>query len=231
MNEIEVSTMGKVKDPTRIPTLLDAVRSVWEGQPDLSFGAIVGILENHGMSWGSTDDEILAIAQEIVQQQPPRLTSELLCRGPYVVTTVNPDCRYTINTHDVVVDRGKGSPLTAWAYSEIAQSAVGGPLKLVDSNGIVHRLGIVTLISALDSAPDRHLVICTAEDGGNEYVDIQFPLATVVTKERRELTTATYRLKERPLVKAGEELVLSLATDEAGVTRQCGVVTQVLEVG
>lgn len=226
-----VATMGKVKDPTRIPTVLEAVRAVWEGQPDLSFGAIVGMLENHGMSWASTDEEILVIAERIVRQHPPKLSEDLLSERAYCVITTNPECRYTVDAKSIVVDRGENYPLSTWKFKEITQSAVGGPLKIVDTNGVQQRMGIVTLITALQNPSSRQLVTCISDDDSYSHVDVNFPFATVVSKERRELSTHTYRLKKKPVAEVGVHLVLELANDESGSVHECGLVKDISAVG
>lgn len=223
--------MVRVNDPTRIPKVLKAIRDAWEGQPDLSFGAIVGIFENHGLSWASTDGEVEDIAREIAAQNPPRLTEEMLEEDSFVVRVV-PNGRaegtqYTVSRDYVVVDRGSGAVLAAWRHQGIEQSTVGGPLKVRDSNGNLQRCGIIELISKNAPSTDRTLVMCA--DGCE--VDLQFPHATVVVKGRRDTDVRTYRLVCRPHVSVGEPLQLKVASDKSDSQLGFGVVQHVMRVG
>ena len=46
-------------DPLRIPGVLDAVRRVWEGQPDLTLPTLFAMLANRGVGWGAGDEDLL----------------------------------------------------------------------------------------------------------------------------------------------------------------------------
>lgn len=223
--------MVRVNDPTRIPRVLEAVRNAWEGQPDLTFGAIVGIFENHGLSWASTDGEAENIALNIAAQHPPRLTRHMLEDASFTVrvapnSTVK-GMQYTISRDHVVVDRGPSAVLAAWRHTGIVQSTVGGPLKIRDVNGNVQRCGIIELISKNSPVTDRALVMCA--DGSE--VDLQFPHATVVVRGRRATDIDTYRLSRRPDVREGEPLRLELASDKSDSQVELGVVERVMHVG
>ena len=66
-----------VKDPLRIPRVLDAVRSVWEAQPDLTLPQIYGILETRGIAWNSTDEEVVEVLDALASERPARLPADL----------------------------------------------------------------------------------------------------------------------------------------------------------
>ena len=57
-------------DPTRIPQLIAALQEAWEGQPDLSFAQLVGVLENRGLRWGTSDTELLEMLGELSSEHP-----------------------------------------------------------------------------------------------------------------------------------------------------------------
>ena len=65
-----------MKDPTRIPAVMRALEEAWLGQYDLSFGAFVEVLQNHGLSWSSTDEELLEKLTQMRGLYPSRLAPD-----------------------------------------------------------------------------------------------------------------------------------------------------------
>ena len=59
-----------MKDPTRIPVIVDALQRVWEGQPDLSLAEIWGMLETRGVGWATTDEELLGQLRSLIDAHP-----------------------------------------------------------------------------------------------------------------------------------------------------------------
>ncbi|GAB3592334.1 hypothetical protein CFAEC_02105 [Corynebacterium faecale] len=143
-----------MKDPTRIAPVLEQLRTTWEGQPDLSLPTLFGILGNQGIGWG-TDDEVLMEALRGMQHlNPPRIGPDITAR--FVVETISPDSRVTIDPFRVVVrrDRGRGKTQPGvWSYRDITRCEVGTPLVITDREDIRHRLGVVTAIHRVSDAP------------------------------------------------------------------------------
>ena len=138
-------------DPTRIPTLMDALQRVWEGQPDLSLSALLGTLRNRGAEWGTSDEEVLEILG-VMESDHPSLV-RWPAETPMTVDTTSPEQRVTINGTDVVVRPG-GRDLrmpSAWKASHFRAVGPGRSLVINDLEGIEHRLGVVTLVHALDA--------------------------------------------------------------------------------
>ena len=57
-------------DPTRIPSIVRALERTWEGQPDLSLAQLMGVLQNRGLGWGTTDDEAVALLAAVEREHP-----------------------------------------------------------------------------------------------------------------------------------------------------------------
>lgn len=143
-----------MKDPTRIAQVLEELRTTWEGQPDLSLATLFGILENQGIGWG-TDDEVLLDALRAMQHlNPARIGPSVTAR--FVVDTISPDTRVSIDPHRVVVrreqPRGYAQP-GVWTYRDITRCEVGSPLVITDREGFRHRVGVVSAIQRVSDAP------------------------------------------------------------------------------
>lgn len=136
-------------DPTRIPKLIDALQRAWEGQPDLSLSALLGTLRNRGAEWGTSDEEVLEILNAMEAEHPSlvRWPAEL----PVTVQTTAPEHRVTLSGSDVVVRPvGEGSRMpSAWKATHFRAVGPGRSLIVTDTEGIEHRLGVVTLVRAL----------------------------------------------------------------------------------
>ncbi|SQG64019.1 Uncharacterised protein [Corynebacterium renale] len=140
-------------DPTRIPTILGILQEAWEGQSDLTLAQLWGVLENQGISWGSSDADIAAVLKELVRRHPARVSShgsdmysvELnsLREGSYSGSlVVSPEQR------TVVVNRDTGTVPVAWKYSGQPLIQRSRPVRITDRDGNVHVLGIAGLITA-----------------------------------------------------------------------------------
>ena len=145
-------------DPTRIPTLMAALQAAWEGQPDLTLPAFIGMLHNQGMSWATTDEELLAILQRLRDKHLPLVTDRL--PGPMLITTTSPRQLVTL-TDGVALVRSSDDPQrmpSVWHFSHFRPLGPGRPVVLADSEGIEHRLGVAELVTmlALDAAPSPH---------------------------------------------------------------------------
>lgn len=187
----------ELQDPTRIPKVLDAVRSVWEGQPDLNFGAICEILAHHGVSWSTPDSKVEEICRRLAAANPPRLPLDQgRCVGVHVVQTT--EANYTVDGEWVI--RHASGQAVAWRYQEVAHSNVGEPLLIIDTEGIRHRLGLVLGIARLE---EPSLWLCLGEGDralvGQGRVKLWRP-------GRRETSYEQFSYRECPSLVEGEEL-------------------------
>ncbi|WP_080793375.1 hypothetical protein [Corynebacterium pacaense] len=159
-----------MKDPTRIPFVIAELQATWEGQPDVSLSTLFGMLANRGIGWGSEDEELVAALREMRGRNPAMISgySRLAAPTPvqavtarYVIDTISPQHRITIDPFRVCVRGvdGSGEPLQpgVWPYSRVRRAAVGSPLLLIDSEGIDHRLGVVTAITMVDEHPTESI--------------------------------------------------------------------------
>lgn len=167
-----------VKDPLRIPRVLDAVRSVWEAQPDLTLPQIYGILETRGIAWNSTDEEVVEVLDALASERPARLPADLTVgsggSGRFLIDTEQPAHRVTIDDTWAAVRPARSGPTpragrkrgsggsggsvsaempqpTVWRHGGVRTASVGGPLTILDTDGFVHRFGLVSRISAVDA--------------------------------------------------------------------------------
>lgn len=139
-------------DPTRIPRVLDRLRDTWEGQPDLPLATLFGILANRGAGWGTTDDELEQLLIDEAASHPSDLPRSESGRadGDFLVETTSPDHRVTLTADGDVVVRSMGDrerQPSVWSYKSVRPTGPGRVLVVADSEGLEHRLGVVTLIS------------------------------------------------------------------------------------
>lgn len=163
-------TMGGVKDPLRIPRVLETLSQAWERQPDLTLPQLYGVLESRGIGWNSSDDEVTDVLDALVAERPSHLTSD--APGRYLVETENPQHRITLDpwwaavrpgrtgrtsrTQDATAqdardarDARDAPQPTVWRHGGVRRCVPGQPLSMLDAEGTVHRFGLVTRISVL----------------------------------------------------------------------------------
>lgn len=138
-----------------MPGVLDAVRRVWEGQPELSLPTLFGILANRGVGWGAGDEDLLRALAEIEHTHPgtlPLLDARVTSR--YLLLTQDPGHRVMVDPWRVVVRRpGVSAQPGVWDYATIRPAFVGSPLVVTSAEGIDHRLGVLSRISLLEESP------------------------------------------------------------------------------
>mgnify|MGYP005982897501 CR=1 FL=1 len=157
--------MGEVKDPLRIPRVLETLAQAWESQPDLTLPQLYGVLESRGIGWNSTDEEVVDTLSALVAERPSRLTAD--APGRYLVETEQPSHRVTLDPWWAAVRTARRGPETevpqpvVWRHGGIRRCAVGEPLTVLSADGTVHRFGVVGRITVLaptvesvDTAPD-----------------------------------------------------------------------------
>ncbi|WP_206436356.1 hypothetical protein [Corynebacterium hylobatis] len=145
-----------MQDPMRIPGVLDAVRRVWEGQPELSLPTLFGVLANRGIGWGATDEDLLRELSAMERAHPgvlPLVDARVTAR--FLLLTEAPAHRVMVDPWRVVVRRPEVSAQPGvWHYATIRPAFVGSPLVLTSAEGIDHRLGVLSSITLLDDMPE-----------------------------------------------------------------------------
>ena len=149
-------------DPTRIDRTLAALRTAWEGQPDLPLGTLFGMLAAEGYGWGVPDDELTARLEAMAAVHPPLvpLDANLVTEELWLVVT--PSHRVTLAptiaaprsaeqrrqatsvavVRPVSKDGQRGQPV-AWTVSALRPVGPGRPLVISDAEGFEHRFGVV----------------------------------------------------------------------------------------
>ena len=140
-----------VHDPTRIPAVMKAVQRVWEGQPDLSFPALMGLIANRGIGWGCSDEELMAVLERIEAEHPALIDAP--SDHTLALTTLSPHHLVTL-TPQVAIVRSGDDPTRipgVWAFAGMRRTGPGLPLVVSDTAGIEHRLGVVQLVTRFDA--------------------------------------------------------------------------------
>lgn len=226
-----------MKDPTRIPRILEELRATWEGQPDLELATLFGILQNRGIGWGTDDATLVEALRELRHRRPPRVEDG--AAGRFIVDTTGPECRVMIDPHRVVVRRpgpsGAFSQPGVWEYSGIIRCEVGSPLLIDDREEVRHRLGVVTGIERVSDHPlrqetslggltrellDDRVLLIRVEDGTSVVVSRSL---SVFTPTRRAVDHARHPWTRLITVTPGEPLVIEQPTGllELGPVTEC----------
>lgn len=137
------------QDPTRIPRVIAALQAAWEGQPDLSLPAFIGMLHTRGMTWATSEDELLEMLGEITAAHPPVIAEPL--EGAVLLTTSSPRLAVTLSGDTVVVRSAEDPqrPPAVWRFVSLRPVGPGRPLVLTDTEGVEHRLGVVEMATPL----------------------------------------------------------------------------------
>lgn len=222
-----------MKDPTRIPPVLRALERVWEGQPSLHLAELWGIIANHGVSWASTDEDLLGVLDSISARHPVRVEDPA---GMLVtVETSNPSNRITIDGRDRRVTLRGAAPEVrpaTWAFERIVRLQAGVPAIIADSSSIDHRLGVVTRITVRPRPETTQLqnlkrvelgdntfgVVLRNEDGdAGELVIIGHGIDHFQTRQRHVEYTR-HRFERLLDVKPGSELRFVPANSAAPIS-------------
>lgn len=214
-------------DPTRIPRVLDRLRETWEGQPDLPLSILFGILANRGASWGTTDEELEELLIREAQTHPAELarTEEGRVARDVLVETTAPDHRVTLTRSGDVVVRATGDrdrQPSQWRYQSVRPTGPGRLLVVADSEGVEHRLGMVTLITAFAAFTGNkaRLEGIQREDIGNNVwlVVLDGGVRVLVTQrlhawqvEGRSLKKTTHAWSQVVRCRVGEDFVYTAA--------------------
>ena len=221
-------------DPTRIPRVIDQLRRTWEGQPDLPLATLFGILANRGAGWGTTDEQLeqLLIDESSSHPSDLPLSPDRRVEGDFLIETDSPAHRVTLTADgDVVVrshaDRDRQPSL--WKYTSVRPTGPGRLLTVADSEGVEHRLGMVTLISRI-AAPEADSSSSPSIDGlerdeiGNAVwlVLLAGGVRMLITQRlhfwqvgRRAVTKTTHAWNQVVRCRTGENFVYETAGGEA----------------
>lgn len=214
-------------DPTRIPRVTAALQRAWEGQPDLTLGALMGVLTNRGIGWGSTDAEIVEELTRMEAEHPSLL--DATPAHPYLISTTAPGRLVTVTDGLVVVrdsERARAMP-ALWRYDSLRRTGPGRPLVVRDAEGIEHRIGVVRLITRLDAdaAPSLrglargdiggHMWLVALEGGARVAVGRRI---RVWEPGRRDVGYSAFSWQRVLEAREGEELVVAPAGGGAPVT-------------
>lgn len=129
---------------------MHALQEAWEGQPDLTLPAFLGMLHNRGLSWATTEEEMRELLRE-VQEEHPSLMSVPPAQ-PTLVRTTSPQLAVTLFPDTVVVRRADDPQRmpSVWRYTQLRPTGPGRQLILTDEEGVEHRLGVIELVTVLD---------------------------------------------------------------------------------
>lgn len=223
-----------MKDPARIPRVIDQLQRAWEAQPDLSLATLFGMLETHGVGWGTDDQTLLTVLAEQEQRHPTHVSGHSRhaavgegdqVQGGYLIETESPDHRVTLDPYRVSVRRigrqGERLRPGLWEYERVRTCRPGLPLVISDSSGIDHRLGIVVRITLLDPAPASEVVDLTGlrrQDIGNGVYHLQFDRGDVAVLDhglevysigRRAIEQHRHKWSALSLARTGESLIVA----------------------
>ena len=140
-----------MKDPTRIPHVIDALRRAWEGQPDLSLPAVMGVLANRGIGWASTDEELVAELARLETEHPSLIDAPTSAH--LRITTSDPARLVTLADDTVIVRSAQQAQRMpgVWGFGGMRRTGPGLPLVIADTAGVEHRLGVVGIASTFDA--------------------------------------------------------------------------------
>ena len=222
-------------DPTRIPRLTEALQRAWEGQPDLTLAQLIGILENSGLGWGTTDEEAVELLTAMEREHPSLIDAT---SGPHAITTVNPPHLVTITNRYVVVRNGADPERmpAVWRMGGMRKAGPSLPLVIADADGVEHRLGIVSLVTRLEGAPKASISMAREEVGNRRWLVLFDDGARAVVGQR----IRTWRMERRSVVSeriAWREIVrcepgteMEIAPAGGGKPRTLGLVKLLLEL-
>lgn len=195
-------------DRSRMDRMLDAVREVWEGQPDLDFAALMGMLSTHGLTWGISDDDAQDIYMTIATTYPGTLSK---VTGQYSVLLAN-NTTAVLTPERIALLRGWQQPIW-WCYASLVQAQVGSPLIVADREGIEHRLDAIRRIEKTMLVDDTDTRVIELADAS--VVLQRGHQARHFVRRRREVETNEYWVPQAWLPE--KEKPLKLLTKERNV--------------
>lgn len=222
-------------DPTRIPRLTEALQRAWEGQPDLTLAQLIGILNNNGLGWGTTDEEAVQLLTAVEREHPSLIDAT---SGPHTITTVNPPHLVTITNGYVVVRHGADPERmpAVWRMGGMRKTGPGLPLVISDTEGAEHRLGIVSLATRLEGAPEASISMARKDVGNGRWLVLLDDGARAVVGQRirtwkmERRTVVSERIAWSEIVRCEPGAEMEIAPAGGGKPRSLGLVKLVLEL-
>ena len=218
-------SVSVVEDPTRIPKIIAAFQEVWEGQPDLSLGQLMGVLSNRGIGWDTTDAETLDVLQQVALEHPSLVDDT---STPITFTTEAPALQVTLGGSHVVVRSAAdpGRMPSVWRYKVLRRTGPGLPLVVTDVEGVEHRLGIVSALRRLPATDGESLSglkqgdiggarwLVSFEDGARAVVGRRIRLWT---QQRRDVVVEAFAWSSIVRCEEGQEMQIAPASGGAPV--------------
>ena len=222
-------------DPTRIPRLTKALQRAWEGQPDLTLAQLIGILQNSGLGWCTTDEEAVELLTAMEREHPSLIGAT---SGPHTITTVNPPHLVTITGGYVVVRSGADPERmpAVWRMEGMRKTGPGLPLVVSDAEEVEHRLGIVSLVTRLEGIPEASIGIARADVGNRRWLVLFDDGARAVVGQRIRVwrvegrTVVSERIAWSEIVRCEPGAGMEIAPAGGGKPRTLGLVKLVLEL-
>lgn len=229
-----------MKDPTRIPEIIAALHTAWEAQPDRALAELWGSLENRGLGWATSDEDLLRLLREEAARHPVSVRPGDLSDSFAVVATESPRRIVTLDpVEGRVTVRAQSDQIrtTTWCGGEIVRLVAGSPLVLRDASGIDHRLGVTREITVhprpetIDlsrverrALGDRLYGANVSRDGSErpDLIVVGHSLE-IQTVGLRAVDTRKFRFERLVTCRVGEALVV---TERGGRRRELGVVEQ-----
>ena len=222
-------------DPTRIPRLTEALQRAWEGQPDLTLAQLIGVLKNSGLGWGTTDEEAIELLTAMEREHPSLIDGT---SGLHTITTLNPPHLVTITNGYVVVRSGSDPERmpAVWRAGGMRKAGPGLPLVIADTEGVEHRLGIVSLITRLEGVPEASIGVQRADVGNRRWLVLFDDGARAVVGQRIRIwrmegrAVASERIAWSEIVRCEPDTEMEIAPAGGGKPRTLGLVKLVLEL-
>lgn len=110
------------------------------------------MLQTKGLSWGSTEEELLMLLDEVSSRHPALITAAPA--SPTVIATSSPRMTVTLSGGTVIARSGDDPRRMPglWRYSGLRPAGPGRPLVITDEEGTEHRMGVVELMTVIDAA-------------------------------------------------------------------------------
>ncbi|AKE40537.1 hypothetical protein UL82_01545 [Corynebacterium kutscheri] len=203
-------------DPTRIPATVRLFEDVWLGQPDLSFAALIGLLENHGVHWGIDDEDASEILKNIATQYPPRLVEPV--RNPHIVHISDTRLRILFDAQLAVVLMPNTAPVM-WRYVALERVATGMPLRIRGEN-TSHNYGVVEKIERLN--PDEPVLGCFSLLEDETTIYHHGKTIELFRRNRRGYEHEIYHEVEKLKIVVGEPVSFNSATRKYELSKVIG---------
>lgn len=204
--------MGRcvVRDPLRIPGVVNELLATWEAVPDLSLAQLWALLEARGVALNSLDEEVVDALRAVRLRHPSSVSFSSLVDdatsppSPVLVEVEGPDRRVTLVPRTVPGHSSGGADeVELWAVVRGQRTMPAG----------VGRRGPRRGARVMDSGEVSGRVRCAMEGVAGQPVSSQPGL---------------WRVSEVKRCRAGAPLVL---VDESGVPHRLGVVKRLTVVG